>query len=417
MKVWLINPYGPIPGEGWRDYRFTMLGEALAKRGHSVIWWTANFSHHFKRFRSEKGNDIVIRPGFRIRLVPTTAYYRNIGFSRIRFEATFAWKLYSLANRTSSRPDCIIAADPPQSAGYVGGKLASHYESILILDVMDLWPELFILAFPRWIRKFVPWVLTPLYGLRRNNLRKADAVTTVCNSYLDLVRKEAPNLTNGRSSAIYIGIDVAALRKESLENDEKGKLELKMGKGNGYIFAIYAGTLGNNYDIDTLLRAASLLAQRGSKIKILVAGEGPLSRDVMEYIKVNNLKNLSYLGKLNTEYLARLFHICDVGLCTYSVESTVAMPVKVYDYMAVGLPIVNSLKGELENFIRDKNIGVQYSAGNPVSLVDALESLARDSENRSVMAQNSYNAALEFDQHVQYQKYIEFVEDLGVNKK
>ena len=28
MKIWLINPYGTLPGEGWRDWRFTMLADA-----------------------------------------------------------------------------------------------------------------------------------------------------------------------------------------------------------------------------------------------------------------------------------------------------------------------------------------------------------------------------------------------------
>jgi hypothetical protein len=39
--IWLFNPYGPIPGEAWRDYRFTMIAETLAAEGHHVIWWTA----------------------------------------------------------------------------------------------------------------------------------------------------------------------------------------------------------------------------------------------------------------------------------------------------------------------------------------------------------------------------------------
>ena len=36
--IWLVNPYGPIPGEGWRAYRFNLLGEALAKAGYNVVW-------------------------------------------------------------------------------------------------------------------------------------------------------------------------------------------------------------------------------------------------------------------------------------------------------------------------------------------------------------------------------------------
>ena len=48
MKIWLINPYGPIEGENWRDYRFNQFGKYLANQGHEVIWWTSNFAHHLK---------------------------------------------------------------------------------------------------------------------------------------------------------------------------------------------------------------------------------------------------------------------------------------------------------------------------------------------------------------------------------
>ena len=36
MNIWLINPYEPIPGEAWRDYRFTIIAETLARHGHQV---------------------------------------------------------------------------------------------------------------------------------------------------------------------------------------------------------------------------------------------------------------------------------------------------------------------------------------------------------------------------------------------
>ena len=76
MRVWLINPYGPIPGEGWRDYRFTLAARALAARGHDVTWFTAAFDHHTKRMRT------AAPPG--IELIETPAYSRNISLARLR---------------------------------------------------------------------------------------------------------------------------------------------------------------------------------------------------------------------------------------------------------------------------------------------------------------------------------------------
>ena len=72
--IWLVNPYGPIEGENWREYSFNQFGKYLSINGFRVVWWTANFSHHFKEFRSSSWEDINVNDNFTIRLVPTNSF-------------------------------------------------------------------------------------------------------------------------------------------------------------------------------------------------------------------------------------------------------------------------------------------------------------------------------------------------------
>jgi hypothetical protein len=125
MRIWLLNPYGPIPDEGWRPYRFTLIGRALARRGHDVTWWTASFAHHFKRQRCVGWNDSDIEPGFRLRLVPTPSYAANVGLARIWFEAVFSARVYRRSRRDPP-PDLVLSIEPPQFVSYLadaGGAL------------------------------------------------------------------------------------------------------------------------------------------------------------------------------------------------------------------------------------------------------------------------------------------------------
>lgn len=411
MKIWLINPYGPIPGEGWRDYRFTLLGKTLASRGHDVVWWTANFSHHFKRHRSEGWRDVPVTQGFQIRLVPTTAYTKNIGWGRVRYEATFSARLYARGIREES-PDCIIGIDPPQMVGLASVKLARRLRVPLILDVFDLWPELFELAFPRAVRPLAPAVLSPLYMLRRHNLRRADAVVSLCRTYLDAACEIVPRVRNGRSIVAFNGVDVSRFRASAAVPLDSASLRVDLEKRPGDVWAIFAGTLGNNYDVLTLLGAAELLQSRQPNIRFLIAGEGPLRPQVSELIRSRQLANTSYLGTVRHDDLARIYQSCDIGLSAYGPGSNVAMPDKAYDYMAAGLPIVNSLRGELETLVAERGFGIQYSAGDATSLAEALGRLAANEGLRKRMAANSSLAAMEFDTNVQYAKYAEFVERL-----
>jgi hypothetical protein len=228
MKIWLINPYGPIPGERWRDYRFTILGRELARRGHSVCWWTGNFSHHFKRFRSADWRDLNIISGFIVRLVPSTSYNRNISLARIRFETIFARNMYRRAI-DEVPPNLIIGTDPPQIVGYASVRLANRFRIPLIVDIFDLWPELFKLAFPRPSRFLAPICLFPFFFLRKRNLLNASGITALCHTYLHAAMKVAPIFKRETSLTVFNGIDVYAFRQMSQTDGEKQALANKIG--------------------------------------------------------------------------------------------------------------------------------------------------------------------------------------------
>ena len=223
----------------------------------------------------------------------------------------------------------------------------------------------------------------------------------------------APDLDASKTLTVFNGIDVAAFRTTLPDARERKALARERGQKPGEVWVVYAGTLGNNYDIPTVLRAAARLQERGDdRIRIWVAGEGPLRSSVTEFIRTRELMNLKYIGNLCHEDLIRFYSICDIGLSPYVPESNVAMPDKAYDYMAAGLPIVNTLRGELEELLRDRQIGIQYKAGDPESLVGALESLAADEVLRNHMARNSHDAAMDYDQNVQYGKYVNFIKEI-----
>lgn len=413
MNIWYINPYNPIPGEAWRESRTYMACEALSQAQHLVIWWTANFSHHFKKFRSKNWEDRCVNENFIIRLTPTAGYSKNTSIQRIWFETLFAWQVYRRAMKESP-PDCIICPDTILPVTVLVASLTRRFNAWLVLDIYDLWPELFVLVLPRFLRPLAPIIFSPFYIGKHYIHNRADAIVALSSYYLQVALRRTPHLRDVPNAVVFNGIDVSKFRSLSLDSGEKVALAQKRGKEPGEIWGIYAGSLGNNYDIPTILQAAKLLEQRktDSKIKILIAGDGVLRSHVIRYIKTHHLGNLAYLGVLRHEELIMLYQICDFGLCPYAPESNVAMPDKVYDYMAAGLPIVNSLRGELENLLYEYRIGIQYIAGDPNSLVDAIEWMAVNEEQRQIMARNSYNVAMQFDRHVQYQKFVDLIEKL-----
>jgi glycosyltransferase involved in cell wall biosynthesis len=411
MKIWLVNPYGPIPGEGWRDYRFTLLGRTLAAQGHEVIWWTANFAHHFKRYRSNGWKDCVDRSGFTIRLVPTHGYTRNIGLGRVIFELLFAWRVYNHA-RVEERPDVIVGVDPSQVIGTVSRWMSVYHHSKFVLDVFDLWPELFTLALPSEFHAFSRSFFAPLYAMRRVNYRAADGLCALCETYLEVARRDSGKL-EVPSGVFFNGIDVLSFRSGLITDVEKRELERHYGKAIPMRLAVYAGSLGPNYDIPTLLEASKLLSKRKIPVRILVAGSGPLEPSVREFVARNGSGSLYFLGKLDPSDLVKLYSVCDIGICAYGQLSNVAMPDKFYDYSAAGLAVVNSLRGELDRLLIRENAGLSYRAGDAGSLADALETLVNDPALLEQFRTNAARIAEAFDAKVQYARMAEFVESVA----
>lgn len=413
MLIWLINPYGPIPSESWRDYSFTMMADALTASGHEVVWWTSNFSHHFKKYRSAGWKDIKVSDKFTLRLVPTTAYKKNIGIGRAMRDLVFGIRAYQ-KGKSLHAPDCILYSESPLTFGYAGFMLARYHNCPVIFHQMDLWPELIEKAFPAFIQPLLRVLFSPVYMNRKWIYSRLDAVIALAKPYLDVPLIEAPVLLTKPHTLIYNGIDVEKFRKSMTGSDLPE--DMLPEKKSGEIRAVFAGSLGPSYDILAILKVAERLESSESKLKLVIAGDGPLRKNVEEYVADRNHTRLYYVGKLSPELLAPLYRDCDIGLCAYSARSNVEMPDKIYDYTAAGLAVINSLYGEVSQVVKENGIGLQYAGGDPDDLFEKLEFLENDSVLRNEMARKSFEIGMTYDQHVQYAKLLEIVDKVCTSR-
>lgn len=409
MIIWLINPYGPIPGENWRDYRFTVMADTLSNAGHKVVWWTSNFSHHFKNFRSTGWCDVQVHERFVVRLVPTPGYSRNVGIGRIIRDIVFATRAY-FRGKELPPPDCIVYSESPLTLGFAGQRLGKHHRRPVVFDQMDLWPEIFERVLPRFARPMARCLLAPIYRIRKSVYGKLDAVIALANAYLEVPLREAPILRSRPNMVIYNGIDVQGFRSSMQYVPQlNGPFPIKQA---GDVWAVFAGSLGDSYDIPVLLKGAAMMEASAPNVRIIIAGDGPLRSRVEGLSTEKNRSQLTYVGQLTPEKLAKLYSLCDIGLCTYSKRSNVEMPDKFFDYTAAGLPIINSLLGEVSSIIREKRIGLQYQAGDAADFISAIKRLAIDHSLRKEMANNSFETGITYDRRNQYAPFVNLVEKI-----
>lgn len=412
LKVWIVNPYGSIPGEGWREHRSTMIAKTMEEAGHEIIWWVANFEHRSKKFRSDTWKDISITPKFLVRLVPTSPYTSHISLKRVRFEKLFSKRFYKRA-LDCEPPDVIILAEPALfTSGFVL-KYVKAKQIKLIVDVLDLWPELFHICLLKKLSGLGRVFFMPFYRRRAALFRKADGIVGVTKDYLNL----ALGLAGPKkySAVIYCGVEIESIRLDNADREAARLPEVIKAcvKEPDEIWTVYAGTFGANYDIKTILEVAGLLEAKPIRHKLILAGDGPLKDFILSTILDKGLNKTIFIGNVCAHELPLLYRMCDIALSSYVSGSTVSMPLKAFDYLAAGLPIINSLERELGEIIKSKEVGLQYKAEDPHSLFEAIESLCINTDLRLKMRDNALKLAAQFDRKVQYSRYVNLVEKAG----
>ncbi|MFY9510929.1 MAG: glycosyltransferase family 4 protein [Rubrivivax sp.] len=405
MNVWIVNPYGTVPGEGWRDYRSYMLALALHARGHQVRWFLSDFVHRSKTYRQAGSHSM--KPGLEVTALHASAYSSNISLDRIRYERSFG-RSFAQASAELPKPDVVVLADPSLFYSAPVLRYCRSSGCKLVLDVIDLWPELFAVVLPKPLRRLQGAIFAPLYNRRRRLAAAADGVVAVTGDYLDTVCPATSHPAKPRQVA-YWGVDLADFRNAS----SPAGLGRRMHgvRDDAALVVAYAGTLGDAYDMSLLEQAVEHVAASGKPVRFVVAGDGP-KRERFEALAARLPGTLRFLGPVDARDLAAVYADCDVGLMSYVTGSTVSMPIKFYDYLAAGLAILNSLGREAGQFVERTEIGLNYVPQDLSSLMQGLEQLASQPAMLALCKANALQLAEEFDSRRQHDRFAAFVESV-----
>jgi glycosyltransferase involved in cell wall biosynthesis len=398
--VWIINPYGSLPDEAWQEYRSSMLSRALARAGHRAVWWISNFEHRSKTFRSPTWQRRELDDGTSVIVVPTTAYHGHISLPRISSEREFAKRLVEQATR-ESRPDVVVLAEPALFYGPPVVRWCRKTGVRLVVDVLDLWPELFSVVLPRPLRRLERLAFAPLYARRRRLLRAADGIVGVCRDYL------APATGAGATcptDVCYLG--VPPVRPGDAQ---PGSAIALPAKPAGETWFVYAGTFGEAYDLGTVADAVRRVLSSGARCRFVFAGAGPL-RPTVEALSASHPGAVHFIGTVSPGVLRQVYEACDAGICSYSPGSTVAMPVKLFDYIGAGLPVLNSLTSECGSLVDSSGCGVNYVAGDPGSLAAAMQWCVNSPSKLTECAMASRRLAEQFGADAQHDRFVRFIE-------
>ncbi len=290
--------------------------------------------------------------------------------------------------------DVVVTSTPPISTGAPGLVVAALGKPWLV-DVRDLWIDASISlgylqpgsALERVSRRF-----------QRGVFHASDRIAITTETIGEKLLAQYGTELGEKLIVIPNGVDTDRFRpadSPSLDvasGDEVGELRMRDGDvlasngrdrtGDDRPVIVYAGNLGSAQDLEACVRAMTHLDHEDAVLRLV--GKGDLESELRRLTRELGVEDrVEFGGLIPREEVPQLLADATIGVAPLRSTETLsyAMPTKVYEYMACGLPTVVTGRGEIERFVVDSGGGV-HADNDPERIAERFDELLGDEERR-----------------------------------
>lgn len=384
MRVCIIhqNAYTPSQSAGTRHYE---MARELRSRGHDVLIIASSFYHKERR-------ETRLRHGETMRkeIVAGVPYlwlrapaYRGNGLGRVWNMAMFSRRVYRSAECVRQfRPDVILASTPPIFASYAALRVARRIGVPLVLEVRDLWPETLVCLGGMW--RINPLIVTMSWMEKRLYRSARGIVSLLPDAAGHIVRKGgvAENIR-----WISNGVNLDAVPRM-----------IPPPSGSGFT-VIYAGAHGHANALETVVQCARIVQDSpyGNTVRFRLIGEGPHKRHLQMQAAEYQLTNIYFEPALPKANIHTVLAEADAFLMTLRrsrVFQHGVSPNKLFDYMAVGRPVIFAVAAS-NNPISEVGAGLTIPPEDPRAMAHAVIDLVRKTpDQRREMGRKGRDAVI-----------------------
>ncbi|APX33705.1 glycosyltransferase [Brachybacterium sp. P6-10-X1] len=154
----------------------------------------------------------------------------------------------------------------------------------------------------------------------------------------------------------------------------------------------FVGTLKPWHGTDLLLQA---FARTRADLRLDICGTGPQQPELEQLAAHLGITDrVTFRGAVAPEHVPEVLAGLDLATAPYPAGEHYFSPLKVYEYLAAGLPVIASAIGTIPEVLRQGELGVLVAPGDVDALAAALDELAADPARRSRLGRAAREAAV-----------------------
>lgn len=393
-RLVLLTKYFP-PEMGAPQSRLYETVKGLQKRGWQVKVITAMpnyptgkvFSGYRGKFSMQDNMD-----GIDVRRYTLYASHSKKSLPRIISMLSFGFTAMFAALRVRRfRPSYIITESPPLTLGLTGLALARFSGARHIMNVSDIWP----LSALRLGAISEGFIYKRLEALERYLYRRSYA----CMGQSGEITERLRHTGSRRTLLFRNGVDFSRFEQAGCDKVLR-KEPLRI---------VYAGLLGVAQGVLALCRNINFNTV-GAELHIY--GDGAERLEIQDYIKANPDKGIYLHAGVHRDKIPCTLKQYDVSLIPLITPIYGAIPSKIYESMAAGLPVIFSGGGEGEQIIQQYNTGWVCTPGDYAAIAQRVQQVAGlSAEELQQMSGNCTATAKEiFNRDIQVENLDKFLQ-------
>lgn len=143
----------------------------------------------------------------------------------------------------------------------------------------------------------------------------------------------------------------------------------------------FVGSLKPWHGTETLLQAFRALHATAANAHLLIVGDGPGRAYLESYAQTHGLSGaVTFTGNVPYDDIPHYIAAMDITVAPYlPSENFYFSPIKIFEYMAMGKPVVGGKIGQVEEVISNGETGMLFEPGNTAALQAVLAQLVSDS--------------------------------------